>query len=93
MKSNSWPDTSQESSLLSPDRKSRLSSTAPFEIITAEELAKRWRVPASWIIKHSRRNCADRIPSVEMGRYRRFVWNSLELAEWFQRRFSNGDGR
>jgi hypothetical protein len=63
-----------------------------FEILTAEMLAERWRVPASWIREKCRSRCADPIPHIRLGRYVRFSWGSPELTQWFIRR-QQGNGR
>lgn len=54
------------------------------ELIDSTELASRWRVPESWIRNHTRARTPrdDRIPCVRLGRYVRFEWGSLRLAEW-----------
>ena len=55
------------------------------EIIDCAELAKRWRLPESWVrgkVKPSRTPTAQQIPHVQLGRYVRFDWASPELAEW-----------
>jgi hypothetical protein len=59
-----------------------------FEVLTAGELAERWRVPESWIREQTRSRAADPIPHVRLGRYVRFSWNSPELAAWWRRRQS-----
>lgn len=55
---------------------SRISENASrVELIDAEELAARWRVPKSWIRAHTRQ-CTrkdQRIPCVRLGRYVRFI--------------------
>ena len=58
---------------------------AMFEVIDAGELAKRWRVPVSWIQNRTRARTpkADRIPCVRLGHYVRFEWGSPDLSEWF----------
>ena len=58
-----------------------------FEIIDAEELAARWRVPESWVRSATReRTSRDRqIPHVRLGRYVRFEWGSPDLEEWLNR--------
>lgn len=48
-----------------------------FEVLTAEELAQRWRVPESWIREQVRSRCSDPIPHVRLGRYVRFSWDLL----------------
>jgi hypothetical protein len=57
-----------------------------FEVLTAEELAGRWRVPESWIREQTRSRCADPIPHVRLGRYVRFSWGSPDLNHWWARR-------
>jgi hypothetical protein len=59
-----------------------------FEVLTAEELAERWRVPESWIRDQTRSRCADPIPHVRLGRYVRFSWGSPDLSNWWTRRQS-----
>jgi hypothetical protein len=65
-------------------------SVGPFyEVLTAEELASRWRVPESWVREQTRSRCLDPIPHIRLGRYVRFSWNSPELAAWLKRRQSS----
>ena len=65
-------------------------SQSPFlEVLTAEELAERWRVPASWVREQCRSRCCDPIPHARLGRYVRFSWGSQELGLWWGRRQSN----
>ena len=59
-----------------------------YEIVTAEELASRWRVPPSWIREQTRRRCIDPLPCLRFGRYVRFQWISPELDAWLKRRQS-----
>lgn len=59
-----------------------------FEVLTAEELASRWRVPESWIREQTRSRCVDPIPHIRLGRYVRFSFGSPELTEWWNRRSS-----
>jgi hypothetical protein len=59
-----------------------------FEVLTAEELAQRWRVPASWVRDQCRTRCSDPIPHTRLGRYVRFSWGSPELTQWWLRRQS-----
>lgn len=56
----------------------------PVELITAEELAERWRIPVSWIRSHTRARTLDEIPCVRFGRYVRFRWGSTELEAWLR---------
>lgn len=60
-----------------------------FEVLTAEELAQRWRVPPSWVREQCRSRCSDPIPHVRLGRYVRFSWGSQELRDWWRRRQSS----
>jgi hypothetical protein len=61
-----------------------------FEVLKAEELAERWRVPESWIREQTRSRCADPIPHVRLGRYVRFSWGCPDLNAWWARRQSKG---
>jgi hypothetical protein len=61
-----------------------------FEVIDAEELAARWKVPVSWVRTNCQTRCADPIPHVKLGRYARFCWGSPEIHEWFMRRLRAG---
>jgi hypothetical protein len=58
----------------------------PCEILTAGELAERWRVPESWVREQTRSRCVDVLPHIRLGRYIRFCWNSPELNAWWKRR-------
>ena len=40
-----------------------------YEVLTAEELASRWRVPESWVREQTRSRCLDPIPHIRLGRY------------------------
>jgi hypothetical protein len=59
-----------------------------FEVLTAEELAQRWRVPSTWVREQSRSRCSDPIPHARLGRCVRFSWGSPELTQWWVRRQS-----
>jgi len=54
------------------------------KIIDTPELAKRWRVPESWIRSkvRSRTATAEQIPHLQFGRYVRFEWGSQALESW-----------
>ena len=57
------------------------------EIIEAKELARRWRVPVSWVREYTRLDRTDDpIPHVRLGKYVRFEWGSPPLERWFARR-------
>jgi hypothetical protein len=60
-----------------------------FEVLTADEVAQRWRVPPSWVREQTRSRCSDPIPHARLGRYVRFSWGSPELTQWWIRRQSN----
>ena len=59
-----------------------------FELLTAEDLAKRLRVPPSWIREQTRTRSldGDPLPHLRLGRYIRFRWGSPELEAWLRRR-------
>lgn len=64
---------------------------APFELIDAPELARRWNLPASWIREQTRSRSVDPIPHLRLGRYVRFEWGSPDLETWLtRRRFGKG---
>ncbi len=59
-----------------------------FELLTAEELAQKLRVPVSWIREQTRLRSlqGDPLPHLRLGRYVRFQWGSSELEGWLRRR-------
>lgn len=63
-------------------------SAQRFELLTADELAERLRVPASWIREQTRSRSlhGDPLPHLRLGRYVRFQWGSPELEAWLRRR-------
>ena len=56
------------------------------KIIDSEELAKRWRVPETWVRDQVRKRTLDPIPHVRLGKYVRFEWGSEPLNAWWSRR-------
>ena len=56
-------------------------------LLTAEQLAARWQVPTSHVYRLAREG---RIPTVELGRYRRW---SVEAIEQFEKSFNNESRR
>jgi hypothetical protein len=64
------------------------SSVERFELLTAEELADRLRVPTSWVREQTRSRSleGDPLPHLRLGRYVRFQWGSPELERWLRRR-------
>jgi hypothetical protein len=64
-------------------------TTCPFyEVLTSDELAERWHVPASWVREQVRSRAADPIPHLRFGRYVRFRWGAPDLEDWLARRSS-----
>jgi hypothetical protein len=63
---------------------------AVWELIDATELARRWRLPASWIREQTRSRATDPLPHVRFGKYVRFQWLSPELEQWLDRRRIHG---
>jgi hypothetical protein len=59
---------------------------ASYDVIDADELASRWRIPKTWILEQTRTRATDPIPCVRLGRYVRFEWESPELLRWWERR-------
>jgi hypothetical protein len=57
------------------------------ELIDAEQLARKWNVPVSWVRDRTRGRTPreDRIPCVRLGRYVRFRWPSADLDAWLER--------
>ena len=47
-------------------------------LLTAEQLAERWQVPATQIYRLARE---DKIPVIRLGRYRRFRLDQIEAYE------------
>jgi len=46
------------------------------ELITVQELAKRLKVPVSWVYQRTRLG-QEAIPHVKMGKYVRFNWDEV----------------
>jgi len=67
-----------------------MSDGMDYEPIDGPELARRWKVPATWIRHQTQRGVKDPLPSVQLGRYRRFEWNSPPLLAWWNRRRTRG---
>jgi len=63
------------------------------EIIDSKELARRFRLPESWVRDRVRSRCDDPLPHVKVGRYVRFEWGSRELVEWWARHRVSKQGR
>jgi hypothetical protein len=64
------------------------------EVIDSLELAKRLRVPESWIrSRTNRKRTSDPIPHYRLGRYIRFSWGSFELSDWLRRQLVRTNGQ
>jgi len=63
------------------------------ELLDSAELAKRWRVPESWIRSkvRTRTATAEQIPHLQLGRYVRFEWGSTELEAWLAKHREGGN--
>ncbi len=55
------------------------------EIIDSKELARRLRLPESWVRDRVRARNNDPLPHVKVGRYVRFEWGSPDLVQWWAR--------
>jgi excisionase family DNA binding protein len=47
-------------------------------LLTADEIAEKMAVPASWVRAHTRARTLDPLPVVRLGRYTRFRWSAVE---------------
>jgi hypothetical protein len=67
---------------------SRTGGNGSSELIDSAELAKRWRVPESWIRNRTRARTPKEecIPCVRLGRYVRFEWGSHRLQDWLEKK-------
>jgi hypothetical protein len=63
------------------------------EVIDSKELARRFRLPESWVRDRVRSRTDDPLPHVKFGRYVRFEWGSRELVEWWARHRVSKQGR
>jgi hypothetical protein len=76
---------------LSSEKAPQQTTTQPlFELLNAEQLAKRLNLPVSWIREMTRSRASDPIPHLQFGRYIRFQWGAPELANWIGRRMRGG---
>jgi hypothetical protein len=58
------------------------STVEPQDILTPQELAKRLKLPLSWVYKQSARSGQDSIPVLRCGMYLRFSWP--EVCAWLR---------
>jgi excisionase family DNA binding protein len=68
------------------------SSVIEDELLTVEEAAQLLKVPPSWIYDHVRRDAADRLPVLKLGKYLRFDARDLR-AYIDDKRASSGTAR
>jgi hypothetical protein len=62
--------------------------TYEIEVLTADELAARLRVPVSWVIEQTKPSrTSDPIPACRFGKHRRYAWGSKKFTAWIERRF------
>lgn len=64
-----------------------------YEVIKAEELARRWSVPVTWIYEQTRWRCQDPLPVVRLGKYVRFEWGSPQLEAWWDHHRSSSENQ
>lgn len=50
------------------------------DLLTPEELAKRLKVPVSWVYEHCRERAVNRLPGFKIGKYIRF--RESDVLEW-----------
>jgi excisionase family DNA binding protein len=53
---------------------------SPADILTPEELAKRLKVPLTWVYEKQRPKHKNPIPTLRIGRYLRFNW--ADVSAW-----------
>ena len=54
----------------------------PQDILTPQELAKRLKLPLSWVYKQSARSGPDSVPVLWCGMYLRFSW--ADVCSWLR---------
>lgn len=58
------------------------SVVSPQDILTPEQLAKRLKVPLSWVYEKQRPKYKNPLPTLRIGRYLRFDWG--EISVWLK---------
>jgi len=53
------------------------------ELLTADEMAEKLKVPLSWIYSHTRQTGPGTIPRIKVGKYLRF--DEAKVMEWLER--------
>jgi hypothetical protein len=61
-------------------------ASTDFEIIDSVELARRLKLPESWVRDQVRSRATDPIPCLRFGKYVRFEWGHPDLTKWKERR-------
>ncbi len=51
----------------------------PEDILTPKELARRLKVPESWVFEKTRARQRNPLPALRIGRYLRFDWPAVAL--------------
>ena len=69
-----------------PDNREARRDLTSYEVVDAGELARRWRIPKSWVLEQTRTRATDPMPCVRLGRYVRFEWGSPALLRWWNQR-------
>lgn len=57
-------------------------AVSPADILTPEELAKRLKVPLSWVYEKQRPKHKNPLPTMRIGRYLRFNW--ADVSAWLK---------
>lgn len=55
---------------------------SPSDILTPEELARRLKVPLTWVYEKQRPKHKNPLPTMRIGRYLRFDW--AEVSAWLR---------
>jgi excisionase family DNA binding protein len=58
------------------------------DLLTAEELARRLKVPVGWIYDHCRPRSRNRVPGFKLGKYWRF--REQDVVGWLERQQQEG---
>jgi excisionase family DNA binding protein len=59
-----------------------MSTSTITELLTPQELAKRLKVPLSWVYKQTAQDGPDSMPVLRCGHYLRFSWQ--EVCTWMR---------
>ena len=53
------------------------------DLLTVQEVAKKLRVPVSWVYERTRRRGIEKMPHLKLGKYLRFRYS--EIHEWINK--------